>query len=75
MPDRAEIGQEIQIKRDAFEILMELSNLLDTGLDEETLSCCVRLCENGVNPECLANVVKELRREIVALNHAEAENV
>ena len=42
------------------------------GLDGETLSRCVRLCENGVNPESLANVIRELRRESTALREAES---
>ena len=46
---------------------MEISNLLNTGLDAETLAICVKLCETGVNPEALAAVVKELRREAAAL--------
>ena len=33
------------------------------GLDTETLAICVRLIEQGVNPEALALVIKELRRE------------
>ncbi|KAL1452637.1 hypothetical protein WDU94_006850 [Cyamophila willieti] len=33
--------------KEAFQCLLEISNLLNTGLDEETLSCCVRLCEEG----------------------------
>jgi len=36
-------------------------------LDRSTLSILVSLCENGVNPEALALVVKELRRESDAL--------
>ena len=43
--------------------LFELSNLLDTGLDRETLAILVELCESGVNPEALSKVVVELRRE------------
>ena len=39
-----------------------MSQLLDTGLDKETLSILVSLCEMGVNPEALANIVKELRQ-------------
>lgn len=46
---------------------MEVSKLLNTGLDVETLAVCVRLCESGVNPEALALVVQELRRETAAL--------
>ena len=38
-----------------------MSRLLNTGLDRETLSILVTLCESGVNPEALAVVVKELR--------------
>ena len=41
----------------------EISDLLNTGLDEETLQICVQLLEAGVNPEALAAVVMELRRE------------
>lgn len=35
-------------------VLHEISTLLNTGLDRQTLSLCVSLCENGVNPEALA---------------------
>ncbi|KAI9231881.1 MAG: mitotic-spindle organizing gamma-tubulin ring associated-domain-containing protein [Podila humilis] len=40
-----------------------MSSILNTGLDRETLSICVSLCESGVNPEALAAVIKELRRD------------
>lgn len=43
--------------------LVEISKLLNTGLDPESLAICVKLCEAGVNPEALASVVQELRRE------------
>jgi len=46
-----------------MDVLYELSRLLNTGLDRETLGILVSLCENGTNPEALAMVVKELRRE------------
>ena len=42
--------------------LIELSKLLNTGLDSETLMICVRLCEAGVNPETLANVIQDLEK-------------
>ncbi|XP_005097272.1 mitotic-spindle organizing protein 1 [Aplysia californica] len=48
---------------ETMEILMEISQLLNTGLDEETMALCLRLCENGVNPQALAQVIRELRRE------------
>ena len=47
--------------------LMEISKILNTGLDPETLAICVKLCEAGVNPEALASVILELRREASAL--------
>lgn len=40
-----------------------MSNLMGTGLDKESLSILVTLCEAGINPEALAAVVKEFRRE------------
>ena len=36
---------------EALEICYELNKLLDCGLDKETLSVCIALVENGVNPE------------------------
>ncbi len=47
--------------------MKELSDLLNTGLDAESLGLCVQLLEAGVNPEALATVVKTLRRESAAL--------
>eukprot|EP00954_Amorphochlora_amoebiformis_P001951 151472-Amorphochlora_amoeboformis.AAC.2 len=41
--------------------------VLNCGLDRQTLSILVSLCENGVNPEALAAVITELRRETAAL--------
>ncbi|KAI7816396.1 mitotic-spindle organizing protein 1 [Gamsiella multidivaricata] len=52
-----------QEARQAMDILAEMSSILNTGLDREMLSICVSLCESGVNPEALAAVIKELRRE------------
>uniref|UniRef100_A0A8C5LZ59 Mitotic spindle organizing protein 1 n=1 Tax=Leptobrachium leishanense TaxID=445787 RepID=A0A8C5LZ59_9ANUR len=50
-----------------YNLLLEISRLLNTGLDMETLSICVRLCEQGINPEALSSVIKELRRATDAL--------
>ena len=50
-----------------FPVLTDISRLLNTGLDAETLAICVRLCEAGVNPEALAKVIQDLRRETAAL--------
>lgn len=55
--------------KETFTTLLELSRLLNTGLDAESLSLCVNLCEHGVNPEALAIVVRELRRESQAIRN------
>nr|XP_058911258.1 mitotic-spindle organizing protein 1-like [Kogia breviceps] len=51
--------------------LLEISRILNTGLDMETLFICVRLCEQGINPEALSSVIKELRKAAAALKAAE----
>ncbi|KAK3838767.1 MAG: mitotic-spindle organizing gamma-tubulin ring associated-domain-containing protein [Linnemannia elongata] len=60
---REQQQQQQQEARQAMDILTEMSSILNTGLDRVTLSVCVSLCESGVNPEALAAVIKELRRE------------
>ncbi|KAK0651287.1 mitotic-spindle organizing gamma-tubulin ring associated-domain-containing protein [Cercophora newfieldiana] len=47
----------------AVDILHEISTILNCHLDRRTLSICISMIENGVNPEALATVVKELRKE------------
>ncbi|GBG77094.1 hypothetical protein CBR_g23420 [Chara braunii] len=61
----------IQQARETLDIAYEISKVLNTGLDRDMLSILISLCENGVNPEALAAVVKELRREAAALQAAE----
>lgn len=48
-------------------VLYEISQLLNCGIDKKVLAILTSLCENGVNPEGLAEVVKELRIEAEAL--------
>lgn len=52
--------------------MKQISDLLNTGLDEETLQVCVQLLEAGVNPEALAAVVQELRRETAVIRVSKA---
>jgi len=40
-----------------------MSQLLGTQLDKETLATCIGMIESGVNPEALAAVIQDLRRE------------
>lgn len=35
----------------ALDTVYKIANILDTGLDKESLSILVALCETGVNPE------------------------
>ncbi|KAM6446194.1 mitotic-spindle organizing protein 1 isoform 2-T2 [Liasis olivaceus] len=57
--------------RETMDVLLEISRLLNTGLDAETLSICVRLCEQGINPEALSAVIRELRKASEALKAAD----
>ncbi|VVA95196.1 unnamed protein product [Arabis nemorensis] len=49
--------------RDSLELVFRMSNILETGLDRHTLSVLIALCDLGLNPEALAALVKELRRD------------
>ena len=53
----------------AMDVLMQISNILNTGLDAETLSICVELCEMGINPEAIATVIKEIRLQTANLQN------
>lgn len=48
--------------RETIDLLTEISTLLNTGLDRQSLSYCVSLIENGVNPEALAVCVHSSAR-------------
>jgi mitotic-spindle organizing protein 1 len=47
----------------------EISDLLNTGLNDDTLKICVQLLEAGVNAEALAAVILELRKATEAAKH------
>ncbi|KAL0129306.1 hypothetical protein PUN28_004184 [Cardiocondyla obscurior] len=68
------VNHQVNTARKTFQTLFQISKLLNTNLDETTLSICIRLCENGVNPHALATVVKELQREVKAMNEAQIES-
>jgi len=52
--------------REAMDIICEMSDLLDVGLDRSALLALVDLLDAGIHPEALAAAVTELRREAVA---------
>mmetsp|Transcript_48099 Transcript_48099/g.86538 ORF Transcript_48099/g.86538 Transcript_48099/m.86538 type:complete len:89 (-) Transcript_48099:132-398(-) len=56
---------------EAMDIIYEISTLLNTGLNKETLAALVGLCELGVNPEALADAVRDLRKEAARLRGEE----
>lgn len=67
MPDKKSYDDKVkdEAARETFETVLEISKILNTGLDDRTLSYCVRLCENGVHPEAIARVITEIRHQIM----------
>ncbi|XP_047373779.1 mitotic-spindle organizing protein 1-like [Sciurus carolinensis] len=57
--------------RETMDVNLEISRILNTGLDMEKLSICVRLCEQGIIPEALSSGIKELRKVTEALKAPE----
>jgi len=43
-----------------FDVLNEISKLLNTGISKETLQVCIELIEAGINPLALADFVKSV---------------
>ncbi|KAL9655028.1 hypothetical protein ABK040_008811 [Willaertia magna] len=54
--------------QETLEVAYEINQLLNAGLDRESLSIVMNLCELGVNPEALASCIKEIRNEAQKLN-------
>ncbi|TDH68987.1 hypothetical protein CCR75_007670 [Bremia lactucae] len=50
-------------RAEVMETVYELSRLLNTGLDRDTLAILMALIQKGVHPEALAAVVKDLRKQ------------
>eukprot|EP00514_Thraustochytrium_sp_LLF1b_P011845 CAMPEP_0184541470 /NCGR_PEP_ID=MMETSP0199_2-20130426/1395_1 /TAXON_ID=1112570 /ORGANISM="Thraustochytrium sp., Strain LLF1b" /LENGTH=78 /DNA_ID=CAMNT_0026935195 /DNA_START=171 /DNA_END=407 /DNA_ORIENTATION=+ len=67
----SDVSKSVRDSQQTMDVLFELSKLLNTGLDKETLGILVALCENGADPDALAMVIQELRREAVALVQSE----
>lgn len=60
--------------QETFQAILELSKLLDTGLDSGKLSTCVKLCEAGMNPVTLAALVKELQKAVQKAKESTSES-
>ncbi|KAL2155333.1 hypothetical protein VTH82DRAFT_74 [Thermothelomyces myriococcoides] len=59
----AERAEKQAAAQQAVDILHEIATILNCHLDRRTLSICISMIENGVSPEALANVIKELRKQ------------
>ena len=53
---------DIEDSKETLEILYEMSQILNCGLNKEALNILVTMIEKGVNPEALIRVVEELRK-------------
>lgn len=60
---------QLQQSQKIQKTLYNMAYILNTGLSEKTLDVCIRLCEAGVHPEALADIVNSIRSEMEALNH------
>lgn len=60
---------QLQQSQKVRKTLYNMSHLLNTGLSAETLDVCIRLCEAGVHPEALADIVNSIRSEMESLNY------
>jgi mitotic-spindle organizing protein 1 len=55
---------QIRNSQDLRANLQNISNILNTNLSPETLEICIQLCEAGVHPQALANVIQQIRSEM-----------
>ena len=60
---------DIEDSKETLEILYEMNQILNCGLNRETLNILVTMIEKGVNPEALVQVVKEMRNENYAMGN------
>ncbi|CAD8081150.1 unnamed protein product [Paramecium primaurelia] len=61
---KVSISQEKEEAQETLEIIHEMSQILNCGLDRQQLAVLVSMIENGVNPEALALVVNEMKTEL-----------
>lgn len=59
---------QIQQSQEVRSSIQNISHLLNTGLSPETLDICIQLCEAGINPQALADIIQQIRNEIVRTN-------
>ena len=66
---------DIEDSKETLEILYEMSQILNCGLNRETLNILITMIEKGVNPEALIRVVEELRKYNFADNTGNNNNI
>lgn len=54
-------GSGKDASQEAFDVVQEMSQLLNTTLDARALHLCIRLLEHGADPRALAEVVRTLQ--------------
>lgn len=57
------LDQRVTGCKEIMETISEMSSIMRTDLDDETLTICFKLLDSGVNAEALAQVVIGLRKE------------
>lgn len=60
----------LEAAQESLDIVFHMSNILETGLDRDTLSILLALCDMGLDAESLAAMVKELHSEFTASSSA-----
>ncbi|CAG2108722.1 unnamed protein product [Medioppia subpectinata] len=57
------LDERLNGSKEITDMICEMSSILKTDLDPESLVICFKLLESGVNPEALAKVVHNLRKQ------------
>lgn len=68
-------SKSILAARNAFNALYNISQILNTGLSKEELMICVRLCEKGINPSMLANIITTMKNEMKSFNERTLKDI
>jgi mitotic-spindle organizing protein 1 len=60
-------GDVVEDSRQVIDIMHQINEVLECGLDRTSIALMIGLCETGANPEAVACVLRELR---TVNNHA-----
>jgi len=62
--DPLDFSSDASTAKETLDILGEMSSIMKTGLDVESLAISYRLVENGINPQALADVISKLQNQV-----------